>query len=103
VADRIKQLEAILQSEPGDTFCLYGLAMEHAKAGRHEAAIEWFDRTLAVDPDYCYAYFHKAKSQEELGDLRTAIETLQAGLKRARAKGDGKAAGEIEAYLDELG
>lgn len=102
MTDRIKQLETLLQAEPDDAFCLYGLAMEYAKLHRHTEAIAWFDRTLAVDPDYCYAYFHKAKSQEEGGDAAAAQATLRTGLCRAQAIGDAKAMSELAAYLDEL-
>jgi tetratricopeptide (TPR) repeat protein len=102
MTDRIGQLQKMLENEPGDTFCLYGLAMEYAKLGKHEQAVEWFDRTLAGDPNYCYAYFHKAKSQEQLGDMAAASQTLRHGLGQSRKTGDNKAANEIEAYLDEL-
>jgi len=102
MADRIAQLQSILQAEPNDTFCLYGMAMELAKAGRHDEAIEYFDRTLAVDPKYCYAYFHKAKSQEEAGWKDAATETLRTGLAEARSIGDIKASSELEGYLDQL-
>lgn len=100
--DRISQLQSLLQAEPNDPFCLYGLAMEHARLGRHDEAVAWFDRTLAADPNYCYAYFHKAKSQEQAGDLPAAAATLRAGLGRSKSAGDAKAAGEIAAYLDEI-
>lgn len=102
MADRIQQLQALLQNEPDDPFCLYGLALEYAKLGRHEEAVTWFDKTLKADPNYCYAYFHKAKSQSESGDTALAAETLRVGLKRARSVGDAKAAGEIASFLDEI-
>jgi Tfp pilus assembly protein PilF len=102
LADRIAQLNAMLQAEPNDTFCLYGLAMEYAKSGRISEAIEQFDRTLTIDPNYCYAYFHKAKAQEEIGQNEAAAMTLREGLQRAKSVGDVKAANEIGAYLDEL-
>ena len=102
MADRIEQLTKILAAEPNDTFCMYGLAIEHARRGETARAVEWFDRTLAVDPNYCYAYFHKAKAQSEAGDTQAAIVTLREGLMQSRACRDLKAAGEIEAFLDEL-
>lgn len=102
MTDRIQQLHTLLAAEPDDVFCLYGLAMEHAKRGDAASAIEFFDRTLAIDPNYCYAYFHKAKVQQESGDINGAIATLQQGLHQARACRDLKAASEIEAFLDEL-
>jgi len=102
MTDRIAQLQSILQTEPHDTFCLYGMAMELAKSGRHDEAIDYYDRTLAVDPQYCYAYFHKAKCQESAGRLDDARQTLRTGLAKARSAGDTKASSEIEGYLDEL-
>jgi tetratricopeptide (TPR) repeat protein len=102
VNDRIQQLHSLLKSEPEDPFCLYGLAMEHAKRGEHDQAIAWFDKTLAVDPGYLYAYFHKAKSQEQIEDLTAAQCTLKAGLAKAKASGDAKSMNEIASYLDEL-
>jgi len=102
VHDRIEQLKKMLQAEPDDAFCMYGLALEYAKRGDAAEAVSWFDRTIAADPRQCYAYFHKAKSQHEAGDATAAQGTLQTGLRQARAIGDLKAASEIEAFLDEL-
>lgn len=102
MSNRIAQLQAILQAEPRDAFCLYGLAMEFSKSGRFDEAIEYYDRTLAVDPTYCYAYFHKARCQEEAGLVEAARETLRVGLIRARAIGDAKASSELAGYLDQL-
>jgi tetratricopeptide (TPR) repeat protein len=92
----------MLESEPDDAFCMYGLAMEHARLGRLQEAVAWFDQTLSVDPENCYAYFHKARCQEQAGDVEAAAATLQEGLERAQSQGDAKAAGEIAAYLDQL-
>jgi tetratricopeptide (TPR) repeat protein len=100
--DRIAQLKAMLESEPNDPFCLYGMAMEYAKLGQDQSATSWFDLAIAADPDYTYAYYHKAKSQEAVGDARGAAATLREGMERARLAGDAKALNEIGAYLDEL-
>ena len=35
-SDRLAQLMRMLETDPSDAFCLYGIAQEHAKAGRHE-------------------------------------------------------------------
>jgi tetratricopeptide (TPR) repeat protein len=98
----IEQLRKLLEAEPGDAFLLYGMAQELAKAGDHASAIGWYDRCLGADPAYLYAYFHKARSQEALGDTPTAIATLRAGLKAARERRDSHATAEISGYLDEL-
>ncbi|MHC5023954.1 MAG: tetratricopeptide repeat protein [Planctomycetota bacterium] len=100
--DRIEQLEALLQSEPDDVFCLYGLAMEYARAGDAAAAIRFFDRALAADPDYLYAYYHKARCLMDADDPAAARHALESGIARADAGQDAHAADELRALLDEL-
>lgn len=95
-------LRKMLEAEPGDAFCLYSMGQEHAKQGAMSEAVEWYDRTIAADPDYCYAYFHKARALEQLGRVPDAIDTLRSGLARARASGDSHAASELSSYLDSL-
>jgi tetratricopeptide (TPR) repeat protein len=102
MTDRIAQLERLLKAEPNDPFCLYGLAQEFAKAGNLALAIEYYDRVIGVDPDSCYAYFHKARCQAESGRRDDARRTVEAGLTRARRAGDAKAAGELADLLEEL-
>jgi tetratricopeptide (TPR) repeat protein len=102
MSNRIHQLQSMLERDPADAFCTYALGMEHAKLGETADAIAWFNRTLVIDPNQCYAYFHKAKAQEAAGEAAAAVQTLRTGLAEARSRRDLKAAGEIEAYLDEL-
>lgn len=98
----IAQLEKLLALDANDPFVLYGLAQAHASSGDHATAITWYDRCIAANGDECYAYFHKARSCEALGDTAAAVAALRTGLARARATGDAKAASEIAGYLDEL-
>lgn len=98
----IEQLEKLLTVDDTDTFVLYALAQEHAKAGNHDAAIGFYDRCLAVDEAYCYAYFHKARSLEAVDRVSDAIGTLEAGLAVAQRVSDAKASGEISSYLTNL-
>jgi len=102
MTDRLIQLEKLLAADPHDAFCLYGLAMEHAKRGATARAVELFDQAIGVDPAMCYAYFHKAKTQEAADDVEAARQTLKAGLAVARQIADAKAAGEIAGFLDEI-
>lgn len=99
---RVQQLEALLAKEPNDTFLLYALAQEFAKQGDTDAALARFDACLQIDPDFLYAYFHKAKLLAGLGHTGEAVEVARTGFARARAKQDGKAMGELEALIDEL-
>lgn len=98
----IAQLERLLALDPSDAFVLYGLAQEHAKAGRHDQAVVYYDRCLASDPASCYAYYHKARSLQALGRNDDAADALRAGLEAARLANDAKARSEIGAYLDQL-
>ena len=99
----LEQLEKLLAVEPDDAFTLYAIAMEMAKQARHVEAIAFFDRCVASDGTYCYAYYHKARSQEAIEDLDGARATLSAGLEASRGAGDAKAIDEIGAYLRVLG
>ncbi len=91
----------LLDADPGDSFCLYGIAMEHVGRGAPEEAVRWFDRLLEIDPGHAYGYFHKARTLASLGRVEEAIAALRTG--GAVSRGDAKAAGEIAALLDSLG
>jgi Tfp pilus assembly protein PilF len=101
--NRLEQLQAMAQKNPRDPFLLYGIGMELKKVGDAAAAVEFFEKTLAVDPGYCYAYYQKGQVQESTGETDAAKETYRAGIAAAQAKGDGHAAGEIAAALELLG
>jgi tetratricopeptide (TPR) repeat protein len=92
----------MLAQDPSDAFCLYGVAQEHASAGRLDEAVAWFRKTIAADPGHAYARFHLAKALERMEDLDGAVAALREGLQVARAAGDAKAANELAGYLDEL-
>jgi tetratricopeptide (TPR) repeat protein len=78
------------------------MAMEYSKLGQHAEAVRFFDQSIAADPNSSYAYFHKAKSLEQQGDLDAARQTLAQGLERAKASGDQHAMSEISGYLFEI-
>jgi len=98
----IEQLEKLLAATPDDPFLLYGLAQEHAKKGDIAKAVEFFDRCLAADPAYCYAYFHKARVLHEAGRTAEAVKTLRDGAAAAKKAGDAHALSEISGFLDEI-
>lgn len=99
---RMEQLKNLLEKEPNDAFCLYALAQEYASQGDHDRAIELYERAIASDADYLYAYFHKARSEEALGRTRLAADTLREGITRAQRAGDAKAEAEMAGYLSAL-
>jgi tetratricopeptide (TPR) repeat protein len=93
--DRLSQLRNLLESDPHDAFCMYGIAMEHAKSGLHQEAIAWFDKTIETDPAYCYAWYHKARCQYDAGDQVGATKTLEDGITHAQEVGDQHAVDEM--------
>jgi len=102
MTDRIAQLKKLLEANPDDAFCLYALAMEYAASGRHEEAIRHFDSAIASDAEFCYAYYHKARSQKAMSDTENALATLRRGLQQAQSTSDAKAATEITTLLESM-
>ena len=100
--DRLSQLRNLLENDPHDAFCMYGIAMEHAKSGHHQEAIAWFDKTIETDPAYCYAWYHKARIQEDAGDTAGATLTLEEGIQQATELGDAHATEEMGALLQSI-
>ena len=100
--DRLSQLRNLLESDPQDAFCMYGIAMELAKENRTEEAIAWFDQTIKTDSNYTYAWYHKAKCQDDAGNEKEAIATLEEGIKHANQIGDQHAAEEMEALYNSI-
>lgn len=101
--DRLTQLRRMLEREPRDAFLLYGIAMEHRKLKAFEQAIEYFDRALQVDPGYCYAYFHRGQTHEQMGHPNAAKQSYRDGMAAARRVGDAHALEELQSALDLLG
>ena len=102
MTDRLSQLRNLLDKDPHDAFCMYGIGMEYSKTGNHAQAIAWFDRTMEVDPTYCYAWYHKARCQDSAGDATAATQTLQDGIEHAAACGDTHAAQEMSELLETI-
>ena len=100
--DRMSHLRNLLENDPHDAFCMYGIAMEHANAGQNEEAIAWFDQTIETDPAYCYAWLHKARCQDDAGDSANALKTLEEGIAQAQTLGDQHAADEMRGFLHSI-
>ena len=68
--------QSALQSNPADPSLHYllGVAAAAQTRGVGDAARGHFDKTLEIDPGYHQVYFELAKGQEEVGNLRAAIE-----------------------------
>ena len=105
MSSRLEQLTKLHAADPKDPFCTYGIALEHAKAQQFTDALQWLDKTLDVDSQYCYAYFQKAKMFIEMGDENAARQVLQTGIGVARKAGNpdaAHAAEEMGALLESI-
>ena len=100
--DRLEQLTKLHIADPVDPFVTYGIALEHGKQQRYEQAIQWLNKTLELDPNYCYAFFQKAKMSSELGDDAAARKILEQGIATAEQIGDEHAQSELAELLTSL-
>lgn len=96
---RLEQLLALLKDDPHDAFLRYGVAMEYAKAGRHEEALAEFAELLRRDANYVAGYFMAGRTCEQKGDMESAKVFYRNGIAAAKKIGDHHAAGEISSAL----
>jgi tetratricopeptide (TPR) repeat protein len=102
MGDRLSQLRNLLEQDPADAFCMYGIAMEHLREGRRDEAIAWFDQAIEVEPGQTYAYYHKARCLGDAGRTQEAFATIDTGLAQARECGDSHAEEELLALARDL-
>ncbi len=100
--DRVAFLNEVLSQNPSDAFARYGLAMEYAKAGEVERALEEFSKLLTAQPDYTAGYFMAAQTLAKANRLAEAREMLTGGIASAKRTGNGHAQSEMETMLQEL-
>jgi tetratricopeptide (TPR) repeat protein len=84
MTQRLEQLKKLHAADPADPFCTYGIALEIAKTGQVDEALSWLDKTLELDPHYCYAYFQKGKILSGVGRSSEARTVLTDAIKLAR-------------------
>ena len=84
---RIDIFKQILETDPGNSNVLFGLAKEYEKAGLDPELIETLDRYLASSDDEGNAYGMLASAYERIGERDKARETYQRGIEAAMAHG----------------
>jgi len=97
---RLEMLEKLASTGKADSFGLYALAMEYRKAERTSDALATFETLRDRDPDYLAMYLMAGQLLTDEERLEDAREWLEAGMKIATKKGDGKARSELMAALD---
>jgi Flp pilus assembly protein TadD len=96
------QLEALLESDPDDTFLLYAHAKACAGEGDVETALQQFDEVLKRDARHVPAYFQKGQVLAEQGRTAEARVILTQGIAVARDVGDDHAEAEMQGFLEML-
>ena len=100
---RREQLEAMLESDPADTFLRYALAMELDNEGEHDRSLELYQGLIGDATPYVPAFFMSGQQLARLGREDQAREILTAGIDEAQRQGDLHAAGEMREFLASLG
>jgi predicted Zn-dependent protease len=101
--DRIVMLTEILTANPADSFARYGLAMEYAKSGQIEPALQEFKTLIEKNPDYTPGYFMAAQTLATASRVDEAKRWLVDGISSAVRTGNTHAQSEMTAMLEELG
>lgn len=99
---RLLFLEKVTAEGSEDPLAWYGLAMEYRKMERWNDALRIFTELRTRKPDYIAMYLMCGQMLSEASRKDEAREWLEAGLGKAREKGDGHAASEIESALTTL-
>jgi predicted Zn-dependent protease len=99
---RRQKLESFVADHPDDAFGRYGLAIECARAGDNEAALDHFRKLLDAHPDYVTGHFQYGQLLAKLSRDDEARAALTAGIAAAGRQGDTHAVEEMQAALDAL-
>ena len=97
--NRIDILKQMLAQDDSNSFARYGLAMEYAKSGDLEQAIDEYSELIRRDSTYVAAYFHAGQAYEKLGRVEDARAVYERGIEAAIAKGDAHTKAELEGAL----
>lgn len=100
---RRDKIEQMLLKEPDDVFLNFSLAMELAKAGGTEPALQRFDRVIELNGNYTAAYYHKGNALIGLGRSDDARQVLSAGVDACSRTGDTHALSEMTDLLNSIG
>lgn len=103
MSNRLEALKSMVAQNPNDSFLRYGLAMEYAKAGELEQALQEYRNLLAVNASYSAAYYHGGQALEKLGRVEEARQLYRQGIEATTHIGDLHTRSEIQAALEMLG
>lgn len=93
--ERLEQLKAFLEENPGDSFLQYAIALEHIKKGELEKGLSYFTGLVKNDPEYVGTYYHLAKLYLQLGRKEEAETCYKNGIQIATKINDAHALSEL--------
>jgi tetratricopeptide (TPR) repeat protein len=94
--ERIRRLLEYSNSDPGDPFPVYGLAMEYLDTEPAKAR-EYFERLLNFFPEYLPTYYHSAAFFAETGNAEKAKALYLKGIELAKNQNQVKTFNELKA------
>jgi cytochrome c-type biogenesis protein CcmH/NrfG len=99
---RRQQLEQMIADDPDDAMSRYFLAMDFVAAGENEEARRRFEEMFALTPEYVPAYLQGGQLLVRMGRPAEAADVFRNGIEVARKQNDEHAAGEMEAFLQQI-
>jgi len=96
---RLAFLEKVTRDGTEDPLAWYGLAMEYRKLERWDEALQTFTTLRTRKPDYVAMYLMCGQMLEGIGRKDEAREWMEAGIDKARTKGDAHAVSELESAI----
>jgi tetratricopeptide (TPR) repeat protein len=90
----------MLESDPGNTMVMFGLAKEYEKLGQHNDVIALLETYLENSDDEGNAYGVLANAYLQSGEREKAIETYKKGIDIAMSHGHPSMANEYRMTLD---
>jgi predicted Zn-dependent protease len=100
---RMEMLAQVLEQNPSDAFARYGLAMEYARLGQNDSALNEFSKLLQMHPDYTNGYFMAAQTLAKMERTEEVKTMLENGIAAAKRTGNRHALSEMSGMLEELG
>lgn len=99
---KIKQLARQIESNPGDSFSKFALALEFRKKGEYKKARILFEDILTSDPEYVGVYYHLGKLYEVLDRQPDAQKLYKEGIDIADQQNESRTKSELEEALAQV-
>ena len=98
--NRIEVFKQMLESDPGNSMVMFGLAKEYEKIGDTAEVIALLERYLAAADDEGNAYGMLARAYETAGDRKRARAAYEKGIEASMAHGHPSMANDYRMTLD---